>query len=204
MIIFGTRSTTPTVGHGTFVCPRCALERQYRQIAVRQWFTLYFIPVIPLGNRGEYVECTSCAGTFGMEILSYDPEAERVETTTTLRHIAALALGESRRLQPANAAALSEVMQAVGYGPCSEGELHRDWQLAQQAGAKLQSFAQSKVEEFSEKGRLLAVQLCIHAMRGSSPLDAECLDVLRRLCAGFSVGDNALTQLQTDEYRLIE
>lgn len=34
------------------------------------WFTLYFIPIIPLGTRGFYIECAQCAGTFGPEVLS--------------------------------------------------------------------------------------------------------------------------------------
>jgi len=69
LIIFGRRSTTRVRTHGTFACPRCGPGREYAHKEVRRWFTLYFIPVIPLGTVGEYLECGSCAGTFGLEVL---------------------------------------------------------------------------------------------------------------------------------------
>jgi hypothetical protein len=46
------------------------MQRPYTHKAVRNWFTLYFVPVIPMGRRGEYVECSSCGGTYGVEVLS--------------------------------------------------------------------------------------------------------------------------------------
>ncbi|GAB5525398.1 MAG: zinc-ribbon domain-containing protein [Roseivirga sp.] len=39
-----------------------------------KFFTLYFIPLIPLGSAGEYVECGSCKGTFIPRVLENHPE----------------------------------------------------------------------------------------------------------------------------------
>lgn len=44
---------------------------------VRRFFTLYFIPCIPLNVLGEYVECPKCRGTYDPEVLKYDPGAEQ-------------------------------------------------------------------------------------------------------------------------------
>jgi len=68
LIIFGRRSTTRVRNRGTFACPRCGTDRTYAHKQVRRWFTLYFIPVIPLGTIGEYLQCESCAGTFKAEL----------------------------------------------------------------------------------------------------------------------------------------
>lgn len=75
MIIFGTRGITTTPEKGTFFCPRCSSNQAYKLKRVRRFFTLYFIPVIPLDKLGEYVECPLCQGTYDPEILSYDPNA---------------------------------------------------------------------------------------------------------------------------------
>jgi hypothetical protein len=75
LIIFGRRTMTRTASEGLFHCPRCGPERTYRHKQVKRWFTLYFIPVIPLGLAGEYVECGSCAATFGVELLARIPQA---------------------------------------------------------------------------------------------------------------------------------
>jgi uncharacterized membrane protein YebE (DUF533 family) len=41
---------------------------------VRRWFTLYFIPIIPLNVAGEYIECERCKETYNHEVLHYRPD----------------------------------------------------------------------------------------------------------------------------------
>lgn len=79
MIIFGTRGVTTTPERGTFYCPRCSTNKNYNFKRVRRFFTLYFIPVIPLDKLGEYVECTTCQGTYDPAILDYDPSQEGLQ-----------------------------------------------------------------------------------------------------------------------------
>ena len=76
-IIFGTRGVTSTPDRGSFHCPQCGLQCSYALKSVRRFFTLYFIPLIPLDKLSEYVECDSCKGTFNSGVLSFDPAAER-------------------------------------------------------------------------------------------------------------------------------
>lgn len=70
-IIFGTRGMSSTVNRGEFFCPNCNGKTQYSHKRGRNWFTLYFIPVIPLNSTGDYIECSRCQGTFTMEVLNY-------------------------------------------------------------------------------------------------------------------------------------
>jgi zinc ribbon protein len=80
LIIFGRRNRPKVVQRGSFTCPRCGPGREYEHKQVRRWFTLYFIPIIPLGTAGEYVECRSCAGTFRPEVLRLAlPNAQLIE-----------------------------------------------------------------------------------------------------------------------------
>jgi uncharacterized tellurite resistance protein B-like protein len=74
MIIFGTRGVTSTDREGTFHCPECRARQSYAHRKVRKFFTLYFIPIIPLESLGEYVECLRCNGTYQMRVLEHDPE----------------------------------------------------------------------------------------------------------------------------------
>lgn len=77
MIIFGTKGITRTKDVGQFACPRCAQASNYSLRVQRRWFTLYFIPLIPLNEVGRYVECQGCMGTWEESILEYDPHAEQ-------------------------------------------------------------------------------------------------------------------------------
>jgi uncharacterized tellurite resistance protein B-like protein len=74
MIIFGTRGVTTTPERGSFHCPECE-GQQFRRRRVRRFFTLYFIPVIPLDKLGEYIECESCRSTYKDSVLDYKPGA---------------------------------------------------------------------------------------------------------------------------------
>jgi len=76
IIVFGTRGITTTGARGEFHCPGCREQRTYRHRNVRRWFTLYFIPVIPLNKVGEYVECDHCTATWMPEVLQHDVVAE--------------------------------------------------------------------------------------------------------------------------------
>lgn len=78
MIIIGTRGITSSTGDsGRFHCPNCGDNVPYRERQVREWLTLYFIPVLPLGISGKYVECERCTQAYDPAIVSYDPQAER-------------------------------------------------------------------------------------------------------------------------------
>jgi zinc-ribbon family len=63
MIIWGSRGITSSLAKGFFHCPRCDQQRSYDHKKVRRFFTLFFIPLIPLESLGEYVECQFCKGT---------------------------------------------------------------------------------------------------------------------------------------------
>jgi len=77
MIIFGTRGITTTPERGQFQCPICHAEREFGRKRVRRFFTLYFIPVIPLDKIGEYVECRACKGTYKPDVLHLDPDQQK-------------------------------------------------------------------------------------------------------------------------------
>ena len=84
MIIWGSRTTNKNVSSGPFHCPRCGPEKRYDLIQVNRWFTLYFIPLIPMGSEGKYVKCKACAGTFDETAVNYDPVVAQEEFVAKL------------------------------------------------------------------------------------------------------------------------
>ncbi|AKS44741.1 Tellurite resistance protein [Octadecabacter temperatus] len=75
-IVWGSRGRNKEIGAGEFYCPDCGDYRAYKKIAVTRWFTLYWIPLFPMGKPvGEYVECGACKSTFNERVLEMDPKA---------------------------------------------------------------------------------------------------------------------------------
>ena len=93
MIIFGSRGLTSVIETGQFNCPQCGTPQEFQLKQVRNFFTIYFIPLIPLDIAGKYVECGSCRGTFDEEIKSYDPAIEMQTQMLRVMVMAALADG---------------------------------------------------------------------------------------------------------------
>ncbi|HTW05116.1 MAG TPA: hypothetical protein VMF87_32790 [Streptosporangiaceae bacterium] len=94
LIIFGLRVFYRAIGQGTFHCQRCGGDRPYRHRAGRRWFTLFFIPIIPLGHVGEHVQCEPCGTRYRMAVLNLPttaqmqaalPAATRAASITMLR-----------------------------------------------------------------------------------------------------------------------
>lgn len=78
MIVWGTTHLKSKIDEGVFNCPQCEKESPYTLKKATEYFTLYFIPIFPLGARGQFVECNICRGSYTEEILSFDPEAEEM------------------------------------------------------------------------------------------------------------------------------
>ncbi len=80
IIIWGTRGVTSTLESGEFFCPVCDAREEYSLRQVRPFFTLFFIPLFPIGGADKYVECRGCGRAFKEEVRHYEPpsEAERL------------------------------------------------------------------------------------------------------------------------------
>ncbi len=70
-IIWGSTTITSKVTEGAFYCPRCRVHTSYVQRRVKEFFTLYFIPIFPTRTLGEYVECRDCGDSFHPAILEH-------------------------------------------------------------------------------------------------------------------------------------
>ena len=56
-------------------CQSCGRYGYQSSYTSSKFFTLYFIPVIPLDVLGEYVECDGCRATWKPTVLQFDPGA---------------------------------------------------------------------------------------------------------------------------------
>ena len=78
-IIFGLKGRKHTKGDGNILknsCPSCN-EGDLTNKLYRRWFTLFFIPVIPLDVIDNYYECNSCGQAFKENIKSVLQKSEK-------------------------------------------------------------------------------------------------------------------------------
>lgn len=70
LLIWGFRTIFRTIAEGDFFCPKCGGDRRFQRREARRWFTLFFIPLIPLQKRGEVVRCATCHTNFNESVLA--------------------------------------------------------------------------------------------------------------------------------------
>jgi zinc-ribbon family len=69
LILLGSAGKANTVGTGQFYCPRCQTLRPYAHKKLARYFTLYFVPIFPIEQQGEFIECQVCHTAFDMAVL---------------------------------------------------------------------------------------------------------------------------------------
>jgi len=91
VIIFGTRVRLKVLQALVFFCPRCGGDRQGERLLARRWFTLFFLPVIPMDRVGEVVRCSTCRATFDPSVADQPTSADlSVVLSNAVRVLAAM------------------------------------------------------------------------------------------------------------------
>jgi uncharacterized tellurite resistance protein B-like protein len=186
MIIYGTRTMNSTEGISAFHCPRCGGQREGKIQSANRWFTLYFIPVIPMGSAGRYVECTACAGTYATEILNYDPAAEQAALAVEFRRMLAMVLLASGRTQPKYVEAVQNACFDVFEINVPIDEIHADLRMAQDARAELRPYLQLKAGDLSANGKKLLVRVAAQILSAAGPMHESDKGVVRQI--GETIG----------------
>jgi hypothetical protein len=82
IIIWGLRIVWSTIATGVFYCRKCGGDRNYRHRTGRRFFTVFFIPIIPLNKVGEHVMCETCKTRYVTEVLKA-PTAAQMQLAVT-------------------------------------------------------------------------------------------------------------------------
>ena len=147
MLIWGTRGVTTTSARGEFHCPQCESRQSYKLKKIRKFFTLYFIPTIPLGTRAEYVECQRCNGTYPTEVLSYDPAVRNAhletEVRVVLKRTLAMMIVADQKIMPVEIDTAQEIYQALMDSILSKADIEREIEVARSNPTDLWSYLES-------------------------------------------------------------
>lgn len=181
MIIWGSRGLTSTLEECQLPCPQCGGMQPGRLKQVRNFFTIYFIPIIPLNVAGRFVECSMCAGTFGEEILSYDPEKQRQEDETRMLRVMVMAALADGRVDDLEQAEIHKQYQEITGLPLVAATLAEEIRMATTSGADLNTYAATFANDLSGKGKAILVKLAFHTMSASGNLQPGHQEQLMKL-----------------------
>jgi tellurite resistance protein len=182
LIIFGTRGVTYTRGQGTFRCPACG-EAEYRVRRVRRFFTLYFLPLIPLDLLGEYVECQSCKDTYKAAILEMSPsaadfEAEFQVVTRRLMALMALADGE---VSDEELETVREIYNDLAKKDLSTAEIAEEIEAARTDGRSVEDYTRSVIGSLNDRGKELVLSAALMVAAADGEFREEERDLVGKI-----------------------
>lgn len=170
MIIWGSRGLTSVVESGQFNCPQCGSPQSFNLKQVRNFFTLYFIPLIPLDIAGRYVECNSCRGTFEEGITSYDPEEDRLEMQTKMLRVMVMAALADGGVDDIERAEIKKQFMELSGLPVPDSTLNTEIAMATSSGTDLNAYVGTIVNDLSDHGKALVIKLAYHTMSAAGDL----------------------------------
>lgn len=191
MIIFGTRGVTLSKESGDFHCPTCCGVQPYKHKSVRRFFTLYFIPVIPLDRLGEYIQCQRCQGTFNPEVREFNPEVQRHQARAEFADhvkrvmiLTALADGDP---DESEGEAIREIYRKLGGGPLDDATLAREYGQARQAVISAADYARRFADTLNEHGKELVVKAAIKVALADEPMNVTEEQILDDLAVALNM-----------------
>jgi len=195
LVIYGTTGLTSTADTGAFYCPNCAGQQHYEMRQVRRFFTLYFIPLIPLDVIGRFVKCGGCGSEYQESVLQYDPQAQQQSFFDELKRVMILMAIADRGVDAAEVAAIQQNYQDLTGNTISEAEISQDAQLAISAGATASGYAAQIADELADEGKAVVVQVAFAVASAGGNLPPEKQAQLQQLPAALGISEDFFKQV---------
>lgn len=164
LIIYGTRGVRMRGDSGSFHCPECRSQRSYTHHKVRRFFTLYFIPLIPLDLLGEYIECDLCVGTFHPDVRHFQAQLQgdrrqvEAEFQTAIKRVMVMMCLADGVVDDDEIETIKQVYGRIAKREISDEEVSDEIVAAMQDSRSVHEYLRGVVGRINDKGKELVVQ----------------------------------------------
>ena len=189
MIIFGTKSTRKTLDSGTFGCPQCRREQNFEKRRAKQWFHLYFIPLIPLKEFPPYVECKACNATFVEGVLDANADSGEIRAefeTATLKILARMAWADGV-IEPEEIDSIFDIVNKICAREFSRHDVEEAIRDAKDNPEDALAVATKVSGLLNDSGKELVVQATYMIAASDGDIAREEIDMIMEIGAGLGL-----------------
>jgi len=185
MIIWGWKARYSTLSSGTFYCPHEDGDRGYRHQQARRWFTLFFIPLIPLAVLGDFIECTSCGRQYDPVVLTLPTAAQIIDNLANAMRYAVVAIVTADDIVGDHEKAVAlEIMGRYSDTPYTAEDLNRD--LIELHSDSLEEAFSNVAGTLNALGKESLIEACMRLSAADGHIDERELEQIAR--AGRALG----------------
>ncbi len=186
LLIFGLRPRYTVLTEGTFACPNEGGDRPYRRKQARNWFALFFIPIIPLNILGEMVECSSCKTAYDPKVLTMPTAAQMMnDLADAVRHAVVAILVADGSVGDTEKHSGLAVIETYADTPYTMHDLEAD--LRSMPGADLTGALSKVAGSLNELGKESLMMALGGVAVGDGGLHTDEVEALRRIGAALGL-----------------
>ena len=186
LLIWGVRVRYKTLDGGTFSCPNEGGDRAYERKEAKRWFSLFWIPLIPLNVLGDLVECQSCGHTYDPRVLTQPTTAQMMDDLANAMRHAVVSVATSHG-QPSDAVTdgALEVMQRYSDTPYTGRNLKDD--LRSLRRSDLDGAFSKVTDTLNSHGREQLLVACLEVAVADGSIAPERLEAVRDVGAALGM-----------------
>lgn len=187
ILIWGFRARAKAVSTGEFFCSHCGADRSYVLQQIRRWFTLFFIPLFPVGKvLGEQVRCATCGSRFAPDVLNTPTSAtfsENLRGAMRVASMSMLAAGD-----PTSSAARAAAVDAARHtGAENYDETWLTQDLAALDASRLGDYLAPLAQGLNPQGKETFVEQVARIGLADGPLSSSEMHVLETLSTSLGI-----------------
>lgn len=202
MIIFGTRGVKSTIKEGQFLCPQCANSQNFRHRKVTRFFTLYFIPLIPLGKAGEFVECKTCKGTFVPRVLDYNPASNKNEFQSVyekaMRHSMIMMMLADGHIDDDELIMVQKIINKFGHNDITKEELNKLIEEVQYKKEPIQKYLSQIASSLNEHGKEIIIKCGIAVASADGHIDNSEIALIQEMAKSMEMSNSHVRGIMQD------
>lgn len=202
MIIFGTRGVKSTMKQGEFLCPQCANNQNYKHKKVTRFFTLYFIPIIPLGKAGEFVECQTCKGTFVPRVLDYKPSSNENEFQSqyekAMRHSMILLMLADGHIDEEELIMVQKIINKFGHNDITRSDLNQLIEEAKASNEPVDKYLSEIAPSLNEHGKEIIIKCGLAVASSDGNIDESEIAMIKDMAKAMEMSSSHLKGILHD------
>jgi len=202
MIIFGTRGINSTIKQGQFLCPQCASNQNFKHKKVTKFFTLYFIPLIPYGTAGEFVECQTCKGTFVPRVLDYNPTQNQNEFQSqyekAMRHSMVLMMLADGHIDDEELNIVQKIINKFGHNDITRDELNKLIKDIEYQKEPIQKYLSKITPSLNEHGKEIIIKCGLAVAAADGNIDDSEIALIHEMAKSMEMSPSHVKGILQD------
>jgi len=169
---------------------------------VTRFFTLYFIPLIPLGKAGEFVEYQDCRGTFIPKVLNYNKDSNSdaflAEYEKAMKHSMVLIMLADGIIDENEMLMVQKIVNKFGHNDITLDELEVYVKQVQRNSESVSTYLKKVTPSLNEHGKEVVIKCALAVAASDGHVDKSEIALIQEMAEVMEMSRSHLKGIMAD------